>query len=381
MIAVPKQADDSVWMRQAIDLAAGVMLATSPNPRVGCLIVRDGVLLASGATQVAGGSHAEAMALQQATARNIDVAGSTIYVSLEPCSHQGRTPPCVSALIAAKPARVVIAMSDPNALVGGRGIQQLNAAGIQVTTGVCTEEALSINPGFVARMTRKTPWVWIKLAASLDGRTALINGVSQWITGPEARADGHWWRARSCAVLTGVGTVIADDPMLNVRHIETNRQPLRAIVDSQFRVSETARMFDGNKVVVFTCVSNLDKAARLANRNVDTVILPMHQNRVDLHAVMQWFGANDINEVHVEAGAQLNGALMHAGCVDELLLYMAPMLLGEGMPLATLNPLSSLELAQRFGFIQTQTMGADIRLRARQPQHWQDLLTAVRSIH
>lgn len=368
-------------MRQALDLAASSMLLTSPNPRVGCVIVRDGVMLASGATQAAGGAHAEVMALQQAAKYNINVAGSTFYVTLEPCSHQGRTPPCVKALIDAKPARVVIAMVDPNPLVRGRGVQQLKAAGIQVTTNVCTEQALNINPGFAARMTHHTPWVWLKLASSLDGRTALLNGVSQWITGPQARSDGHWWRARSCAVLTGVGTVMADDPLLTVRHIETVRQPLRAIVDSHFRVSETAKLFDGNKVVVFTCVSNPQKATRLARLNVETVVLPMHQNRVDLHAVMQWLAANNINEVHVEAGAQLNGALLQAGCVDELLLYMAPMLLGQGLPLAALSPLQSLAQAQRFGFIHTESLGADVRLRARQPQHWQDLLAAVRSIH
>lgn len=381
MTAVPIQADDHVWMRQALDLASTVMLVTSPNPRVACLIVRDGVLLASGATQAAGGPHAEVMALQQAAARNINVAGSTFYITLEPCSHQGRTPPCVTALIAVQPARVVIAMADPNALVRGRGIQQLKAAGIQVSTNICTEQALAINPGFAARMTRNTPWVWLKLASSLDGRTALMNGVSQWITGPEARADGHWWRARSCAVLTGIGTVMADDPLLTVRHIETARQPLRVVVDSQFRVSENARLFDGNRVVIFTCVSKPEKAARLTSRHVQTVVLPMHQNRVDLQTAMQWLGANDINEVHVEAGAQLNGALIQAGCVDELLLYMAPMLLGAGLPLATLSPLVTLAQAQRFGFINTQSLGADLRLRARQPQHWEDLLAAVRSIH
>lgn len=376
-MTVLSQAEHVDWMGQALDLAASAMFITAPNPRVACLIVRDGVLLASGVTQAAGGPHAEVMALHQAAERGVNVAGSTIYVTLEPCSHHGRTPPCALALIAAQPARVVIAMLDPNPLVAGQGAQQLRAAGIEVLVDICAEAALALNPGFAARMTRKTPWVWLKLAVSLDGRIALNNGISQWITGPEAQADGHWWRARSCAVLTGSGTILADNPLLNVRHIPTPRQPLRAIVDTGFSLDDTARIFDGNRVVIFTCHSNPDKAARLQDRNVQVVQLPMQDNRVDLQAVMQWLAAHDINEVHTEAGAQLSGALLRAGCVDELLVYMAPMLLGEGLPMAALGPWQSLTQAQQFEFIETQRIGADVRLRARHPQHWQGLMQAL----
>ncbi|NYT66577.1 bifunctional diaminohydroxyphosphoribosylaminopyrimidine deaminase/5-amino-6-(5-phosphoribosylamino)uracil reductase RibD [Alcaligenaceae bacterium] len=364
-------------MEQALELAASVMLITSPNPRVACLLVRDGVVLASGATQQAGGPHAEAMALHQAAQAGLDVAGSTIYVTLEPCSHYGRTPPCVQALVQAKPARVVIAMADPNPLVSGQGIQQLQAAGIQVTVGVCAEQALAINPGFVARMTRKTPWVWVKMASTLDGRIALNNGESQWITGPAARADGHWWRARSCAILTGSGTVLADDPLLTVRDVAATRTPLRAIVDSRLQVPVSARIFNGDKVVVFTCQHQPEKVAQLADKNVQVVQLPEQAGRVDLPAVMRWLADHDINEVHTEAGAQLSGALLEADCVDELLLYMAPMLLGEGLPMAVLQPLQSLAHARCFEFTRTLSLGSDLRIQARHPQRWQALLHAI----
>ncbi len=322
--------DDEGWMRQALTLAESVMYITAPNPRVACLIVRDGQLLASGATQIAGGPHAEVMALRQAAERRVDVAGSTIYVTLEPCSHFGRTPPCVDALIAARPARVVIAMCDPNPLVGGQGVAKLRVAGISVQTMVCAPEALAMNPGFVARMTRKTPWTWLKLAASLDGRTALNNGQSQWITGPAARADGHHWRARSCVVLTGSGTVKADDPQLNVRHVDTSRPPIKAVIDTRFEVAEDARIFDGTKTWVFTSAYDSAKASRLASRNVLVIESPPSDQGVDLGFVMRWMGDHDVNEVHVEAGSRLSGALLQSHLVDELLLYIAPLLLGEG---------------------------------------------------
>ncbi|MGB6102945.1 MAG: bifunctional diaminohydroxyphosphoribosylaminopyrimidine deaminase/5-amino-6-(5-phosphoribosylamino)uracil reductase RibD [Pusillimonas sp.] len=375
----PDQATrDERWMRQALRLAESVLYITAPNPRVACLIVRDDQLLASGATQRAGGPHAEVVALRQAAERGADIAGVTVYVTLEPCSHYGRTPPCVDALIAAKPARVVIAMGDPNPLVGGQGIARLRASGISVVTDVCTEEALALNPGFVARMTRKTPWAWLKLAASLDGRIALANGQSQWITGPAARADGHHWRARSCVVLTGVGTVLADDPQMNVRHVETARPPIKAIVDSRFQVNEQARIFDGAQAWVFTCASNPEKARRLADRNVQVVELPAVDGRVDLPAMMRWMGGHDINEVHVEAGARLSGALVQAQCADELLLYMAPMLLGDGIGMAHIEPLRRLADAQRFEFIDTLGLAPDIRLRARHADSWKVLLQALR---
>ncbi|NYT63418.1 bifunctional diaminohydroxyphosphoribosylaminopyrimidine deaminase/5-amino-6-(5-phosphoribosylamino)uracil reductase RibD [Alcaligenaceae bacterium] len=364
-------------MRQALSLAESVMYLTAPNPRVACLIVRDGRLLAQGATQAVGGLHAEAVALRQAAEQGIGLAGTTVYVTLEPCSHYGRTPPCADALIAAKPARVVIAMCDPNPLVGGQGVAKLRAAGIDVVAMVCTPEALAINPGFVARMVRKTPWVWLKLAASLDGRIALNNGESQWITGPAARADGHHWRARSCVVLTGSGTVKADDPQLNVRHVDTERPPIKAIIDTRLEIDENARVFDGGKVWIFTCRPDSDKAARLAQRNAQVILMPPSGAGVDLPAVMRWLGEHNINEVHVEAGSRLSGALLQAQCVDELLVYMAPVLLGEGMGMVRMDALASLAQAQRFEFIDTQSVSPDIRLRARHLERWNTLLQAV----
>lgn len=373
----PHTLEDERWMRQALTLAESVMYVTAPNPRVACLIVRDGRLLAQGATQAAGGLHAEAMALRQAAEQGVDVAGATVYVTLEPCSHYGRTPPCADALIAARPARVVVAMCDPNPLVGGQGVARLRAAGIAVVTMVCAAEALAINPGFVARMVRKTPWVWLKLAASLDGRIALSNGESQWITGPAARADGHHWRARSCVVLTGLGTVKADDPQLNVRHVDTRRPPVKALIDTRLEVDENARIFDGGKVWVFTCRPDSGKAARLAQRNAQVIAMPPGGRGVDLPSVMRWLGEQNINEVHVEAGAGLSGALLQAQCVDELLVYMAPVLLGEGLGMVGMDPLASLAQAQRFEFMETQCVSPDIRLRARHIGRWHALLQAV----
>ncbi|MFT0544743.1 bifunctional diaminohydroxyphosphoribosylaminopyrimidine deaminase/5-amino-6-(5-phosphoribosylamino)uracil reductase RibD [Allopusillimonas ginsengisoli] len=369
--------DDTRWMRQALGLAESVMYLTSPNPRVGCVIVQDGRVVGAGATQRAGGPHAEVMALRQASEGSADVAGSTVYVTLEPCSHHGRTPPCVDALIAAKPSRVVIAMPDPNPLVAGAGVRRLRQAGIQVATGVLAEEALALNPGFVSRMTRQRPWVWVKLAATLDGRIALLNGKSQWITGAAARADGHHWRARSCVVLTGLGTILSDDPQLNVRHVETERHPSKAVLDTRFDIPENSRIFDGTRTFVFTTVMRADKAARLAQKNVQVVQMPERAGRVDLAAVMQWLGQHDINEVHVEAGATLSGALLEAGLADELLLYMAPMFVGEGLGLVRLPVLHDLSQARRFEFIESRPVAPDIRLRAREASHWDALLDAV----
>lgn len=372
---------DLVWMRRALELARSVLYLTTPNPRVGCVIVRDGDVLGEGATQRAGGPHAEVMALRDAQARGKSVAGATVYVTLEPCSHHGRTPPCVEALLAARPARVVVAMGDPNPQVGGRGLNLLREAGIDVATGVCAAEALALNPGFVARMTRGTPWLWLKLAASLDGRSALHNGMSQWITGEPARADGHHWRARSCLVLTGMGTVLADDPQLTVRHVATPRPPRRAVVDGRFEIPESARLIDGGEIIVFTTRSDPAKAERLAARNVRVVELPeAAPGRVDLPAMLRWMGANDINEVHVEAGAGLSGALLAADCVDELLVYQAPVLLGDAMGMVQMPMLEHLDQARRFAFCDVAQLGPDVRLRARLADRWQGLLAAVSAV-
>lgn len=370
---------DVFWMRRALALAEGVMNITTPNPRVGCVIVRDGRKLGEGATQEAGGPHAEVCALHDAVSSNETVAGSTLYVTLEPCNHYGRTPPCVEAIIAARPARVVIAMHDPNPKVNGGGIARLRAAGVQVSTGVCAAEALAQNPGFVARMTRGTPWLWLKMAGSLDGRSALHNGVSQWITGAAAREDGHHWRARSCAVLTGVGTILSDDPLLTPRYVDTARVPLRVIVDSRLRTPPEARILDGEPVVIFTAVEHTTgtAAARLQARNARIIPMPGNDGRVDLPAMLQWMGQNDINEVHVEAGATLNGALLRAGCVDELIHYLAPVLLGDARSIMQLPALQQLPEQREFEFTAADCMGGDVRLRARHTSSWQRLCDAV----
>ncbi|SAI72906.1 riboflavin biosynthesis protein ribd [includes: diaminohydroxyphosphoribosylaminopyrimidine deaminase [Bordetella ansorpii] len=369
---------DPTWMRRALALARGVLYITSPNPRVGCVIVRDGQVLGEGATQPPGGPHAEIVALRDAAARGHSVAGATFYVTLEPCSHFGRTPPCADALVAAQPARVVIAMGDPNPKVNGRGIERLSKAGIAVHVGLCQEEALELNPGFASRMHRGTPWTWLKLAASLDGRSALHNGMSQWITGPEARADGHHWRARSCVVLTGMGTVLADDPQLNVREVATPRQPRKAVVDARFALPENARLIDGAEVLVFTVRSDPAKAERLARRNVHTILMPAQQpHRVDLPGMMRWLGEHDVNEVHVEAGAGLSGALLSAHCVDELLVYLAPTLLGDAAGMVRMPMIDHLDAARRFEFIDFTRVGSDARLRARVAASWQSLVQGL----
>lgn len=370
--------DDLFWMRRALALAQTVMYTTAPNPRVGCVIVRDGRVLGEGATQPPGGPHAEIRALRDAQSRGQPVDGATMYVTLEPCSHFGRTPPCVEAVLAARPARVVVAMGDPNPLVNGQGLARLRGAGIQVTTGICREEALAVNAGFISRMSRGLPWVWMKMAASLDGRSALHNGMSQWITGPEARADGHRWRARSCVVLTGMGTVLKDDPQLNVRGIDTPRQPRKAVVDGHFQIPEDARLFDGAEVILFTARDDAAKAERLAARNARVVCLPgAEPGRVDLPAMMRWMAQEQFNEVHVEAGAGLSGALVSAGCVDELLLYLAPVLLGDAAGMVRLPMLEHLDAARRYEFIEAGRAGADLCVRARVASTWQQMMQRV----
>ncbi|WP_281290858.1 bifunctional diaminohydroxyphosphoribosylaminopyrimidine deaminase/5-amino-6-(5-phosphoribosylamino)uracil reductase RibD [Pigmentiphaga aceris] len=368
---------DQAWMRHALALAEKVMFTTTPNPRVGCVIVKDERVIGEGATQPPGGPHAEVVALRDAESRGESVAGATVYVTLEPCNHFGRTPPCVNALLAAMPARVVVAMGDPNPLVNGHGLARLRAAGITVDTGVCLDEALALNVGFVARMHRGSPWVWMKLASSLDGRSALHNGKSQWITGEAARADGHVWRARSCAVLTGIGTVLADDPQMNVRHVATPRQPRKIVVDAQLLLPETARLLDDTPTWIFTARTDAAKAARLADRNVQVIELPDGRGKVDLPAMFRWLGENDINEVHVEAGEKLNGSLLREDCIDELLSYLAPVLLGDAAGVARLPVLESLDDVRRFAFTDVMAVGQDVRLRARVDENWLALREAV----
>ena len=351
-------------------LAEQAVGLSDPNPRVGCLIVSaDGAtVLGQGHTQAAGGPHAEVMALRDAQARGADVRGATVYVTLEPCAHHGRTPPCCDALVAAGVGRVEIAVGDPNPLVNGQGTARIAAAGIAI--GHAPDDvalrARELNIGFFSRMERGRPWVRMKIAASLDGRTALPNGTSQWITGPDARADGHAWRRRAGAVLTGIGTVLADDPALDVRLVETARQPLRCVVDSRLDTPPAARLFDSpSPVLLLTASTDAARRAALQARGAEIVDVPQHGGRLDLDAVLDALAARHVNELHVEAGARLNGALLRTGRVDELLLYVAPTLLGAGRGMADLGEIQSLDAGLAFDFHDAAKVGTDLRILAR----------------
>ena len=356
---------DKEGMALALAWAAKGMYTTAPNPRVGCVIVRDGEVIGAGHTQPAGQAHAEIQALRDAAARGNDVRGATAYVTLEPCSHYGRTPPCSNALIEAGLGRVVAAMGDPNPLVAGRGMAQLAAAGIEVSSGLLADAAYELNIGFFSRMRRGRPWVRLKTAASLDGMTALENGESQWITGPEARQDGHAWRARACVILTGIGTVKADDPQLTVRGVDTPRQPRRVIVDSRLDIDPNARILQGEPCWIVAAVPDPDKAALLRAAGHEVINLANGTGKVDLPALMLELGRREINEVHVEAGSKLNASLVREGCVDELLVYLAPSLIGAGQGMFALPPLDHLADKIALRFHEATPVGADLRILAR----------------
>ena len=362
-------AQDSIWMAQALRLAERGLYGTSPNPRVGCVLVLDGDIIGSGWHERAGEPHAEVHALRAAGEA---ARGATAYVTLEPCSHHGRTPPCAEALIEAGVARVVVAAQDPNPQVAGQGIEKLRSAGMVVESGLMEAEARELNIGFFARMTRGTPWLRSKIAMSLDGRTALSNGKSQWITGAAARQDVQHWRARSCAVLTGINTVLADDARLDVREItppltrggwEGLRQPLRVVLDSKLRMPHEARVLQGGGILVYTAVQDAEKRAVLEQASATVVVLPDGAGQVDLSAVLRDLAQRGCNEVLVEAGSTLNGTLLRAGLVDELLLYVAPQLLGDAARgMAQLGELTSLE--QRIGleWKDVRHVGSDLRI-------------------
>lgn len=356
-------ATDHRAMARALQLAERGLATTSPNPRVGCVLMRDGAIVGEGWHRRAGEAHAEIEALRSAGA---NARGATAYVTLEPCSHHGRTPPCAEALIGAGVGRVVAAMQDPNPLVAGRGIERLRAAGIAVATGLLEHEARELNLGFVSRMTRGRPWLRLKVAATLDGKSALNNGTSQWITGPAARRDGQRWRARACAVLTGIGTVRADDPQLNVRDIPCERQPLKVLVDARLDVPPDARLLRDGRCLVATAEPDGGRLAALAARGIEVLSLPDAHGKVDLPALLLELGRRGINEVHAEAGVKLNGSLMRAGCVDELLIYLAPMLVGHAAQgLFALPELATLADAVRLDLYDIRRIGPDLRLRAR----------------
>ncbi len=362
---------DGQWMDVALEQAAQALWRTSPNPRVGCVLVdAQGREIGRGATQQAGGAHAEVMALRDAAAQGLSTRGATAYVTLEPCSHQGRTGPCCDALVAAGVARVVASLMDPNPLVAGRGLDRLRSHGVQVELGLGAEASRELNLGFFSRMVRGRPWVRLKAAASLDGLTAMPNGESQWITSPAARADGHAWRARSCAILTGIGTVLADDPRLDVREVDTPRQPVLVVVDSALRTPADAALFKAQRrVLIYTAQSDADsaRAAALKARGAEVIPLPDQSGRVDLAALLADLARREINELHVEAGAKLNGALLESGLVDELLLYVAPRLLGSGRGVAEIPALANLAEAPALEFLSVERIGPDLRLLARPP--------------
>ena len=356
---------DEEGMALALEWAARGLYTTTPNPRVGCVIVQEGCVIGAGFTQPAGQAHAEVEALRAAARDGHAVRGATVYVTLEPCSHHGRTPPCADALVAAGVARVVVAIADPNPLVAGAGLATLQAAGIATRCNVMAEAARELNIGFFSRMQRGRPWVRMKSAASLDGKTALGDGRSQWITGAPARADGHAWRARACAILTGIGTVLEDDPQLTVRDVATSRQPLRIVVDSGLAISLTARVLAGGGTLVVAARSDPVKEAALRAAGCEVLVLPNPSGKVDLAALMTELGRRGINELHVEAGTKLNGSLVREGCVDELLLYVAPSLLGQARGMFDLAPLASLDQARQLQFHEFRQIGRDLRILAR----------------
>ncbi len=403
------------WMQRALSQAQHALLLTSPNPRVGCVIVGpEGSLLGEGHTQKAGSAHAEVSALNAVKAKGLSARGATVYVTLEPCSHTGRTPPCCDALIEAQVAEVYVSVLDPNPLVSGQGLARLKASGIGVHVGLLAKEAQELNIGFFKRMTEHRPWFWSKIASSLDGQTALENGMSQWITSAEARLDGHHWRARSCAILTGIGTLLQDQPRLDVRDLETPRQPKLVVVDSQLLLALNAPALDAHREVIVYCALGIephtqvirhwpepsegvlktsphrDEAARreatqeklhaLTERGVRVVGSPSPNpsprpndprgpdawaRKVDLAFMARDLAKREINEVHVEAGARLNGAMLEAQLIDELLIYMAPKWLGPGRPMSVMPALNDLHQALELEWQTVDRLGVDLRIRAR----------------
>lgn len=343
-------------MRRALALAEKGLFTTTPNPRVGCVITRGESVVGEGWHEKAGEPHAEALALKEAGPR---AAGGTVYVNLEPCNHYGRTPPCAGALINAKVARVVAALRDPDpqAALGG---DALAAAGIGFEHGLLEAQARELNLGFLSRVERGRPWVRLKIAATLDGRSALANGASQWITGLEARRDGHRWRARACALLTGIGTVAADDPRLTVREVDTPRQPLRVIVDSRLEIPQAARILQGPKLLIFAA------RAAPAPQNAEVVVLPNAQGKVELPRMLEELARRGVNELQVEAGFRLNGSLVREGCVDEFLIYLNPSFLGNGAQgMLDLPAVGAVEERLKLKVVSLDRLGDDLRILAR----------------
>ncbi|WKL17183.1 bifunctional diaminohydroxyphosphoribosylaminopyrimidine deaminase/5-amino-6-(5-phosphoribosylamino)uracil reductase RibD [Comamonas testosteroni] len=356
------------FMNKALEQAAQALFLSSPNPRVGCVIVdASSRIIGQGFTQQAGGPHAEVMALRDAASKGNDVRGATAYVTLEPCSHHGRTGPCCDALIAAGIGKVVGALTDPNPQVAGQGFERLRAAGVDVEIGPGGAESRELNIGFFSRMIRGTPWVRMKAASSLDGVTALHNGQSQWITSAAARADGHAWRARACTILTGIGTVLEDNPRMNVRDVDTPRQPRIAVVDSKLDMPLDAHVLKApSACFVYTCSTNQSKIEQLQALGAMVIAMPNAAGKVDLAAMLRDLAQRGTNELHVEAGFKLNGSLIREGLVDEFLFYQAPRLLGTGaMGIANFGPLDSLDQGLPLQFHDVARLGPDLRIVAR----------------
>ncbi|UUZ64289.1 bifunctional diaminohydroxyphosphoribosylaminopyrimidine deaminase/5-amino-6-(5-phosphoribosylamino)uracil reductase RibD [Polaromonas sp. P1-6] len=355
------------FINQALALASDAVALSEPNPRVGCVITdAAGKTLGIGHTQKAGSPHAEIMALHDAAKNGHSVRDATAYVTLEPCSHHGRTGPCCDALIAAGIKKVVASIADPNPLVSGQGFERLRAAGVEVEVGLGAAESRELNIGFFSRMIRKTPWVRMKVAASLDGKTALDNGVSQWITSDPARTDGHAWRARSCAVFTGIGTVLEDNPRLDVRLVATPRQPHLVVVDSRLETPLDADLFiAGRTLYIYAAEQNDGKKLALEARGATVIYLPGPNGKVDLAAMLRDLARHEINELHVEAGHKLNGSLIREGLVDEFLVYLAPKMIGQGFGMASFGPLTELSQAVDLEFRSTEMVGPDLRIVAR----------------
>lgn len=362
-LETPFNEADRAFMAQALELARRGLYTTTPNPRVGCVIAKGGAVLGTGWHERAGLPHAEINALAQAGAR---ARGATMYVTLEPCSHHGKTPPCTEAIIRGRIGRVIAAMQDPNPRVSGEGFARLREARVAVQAGLLEEEARELNIGFVSRMTRGRPWVRMKIAASLDGRMALANGASQWITGEAARRDGHHYRARACAVLTGIGTIKDDDPQLTVRHVDTPRQPLRVVIDSRLETPAGARILAGGGTLVFAGAEQPDARAALEAAGAEVLVLPNANGKVDLPPMLEELARRGVNELHVEAGTRLNGSMLREGCVDELLVYLAPRLIGDsGRGMFNLPELTELAQARELDIRDVARIGNDLRIIAR----------------
>jgi diaminohydroxyphosphoribosylaminopyrimidine deaminase/5-amino-6-(5-phosphoribosylamino)uracil reductase len=356
--------EDHAFMARALRLTRHGRETATPNPNVGCVIVKRGRVIGEGWHEKAGTAHAEAHALGKCTE---SPEGATVYVTLEPCAHHGRTPPCADALVNARVARAVVALEDPNPQVAGKGFARLREAGVAVDVGLMAEQARAVHRGFLSRMQRGRPWVTVKLGASLDARTALPNGASRWITSAEARRDVHALGARSCAVLTGIGTVKLDDPALTVRDVPCHRQPLRVVLDHRLEVADDAAILQGGSTLLLCTEGNAARVTSLTARGVEVASVPVDaaNGKADLPALMHFLGERGINELLVETGAKLNGSLLRAGVVDEIVLYVAPSILGDSAAgLFAIGELADLRDKIELKFVDVRSVGPDLRITA-----------------